>query len=301
VASPEAIENQARICRVTCGWKRAELSLDAVRPYWRDAHSPAIARRKGIYEYRHYPLDPVRADLFGAVPGIVFACPADEVLMWLSDVRYADQAGLDAFGVDPAPEVKAKILGDIEMIVHKSTTYLVLGDNARTLRDRTGDPAPAGPANAPTFQVFFRRRGAEAPFRAAMSALAERWSAAPGVKRVRLSLFETPDMEAERRAGYPVKTHPEHQQYQAWIDLVLENESAAKGLIVAADAAEISVAHAYPAPAVYTFNYRGRPTIIGLRGYAALAAIRSLKAEHQKDPVLLSWMFGEAAEPGPFA
>jgi len=26
-------------------------------------------------------------------------------------------------------------------------------------------------------------------------------------------------MEAERRAGYPVKTHPVEQQYQAWIDL----------------------------------------------------------------------------------
>ena len=131
--------------------------------------------------------------------------------------------------------------------------------------------------------------------------MAQRWANAPGVQRVRLSLFEIPDMEAERKAGYPVKTHPADLQYQAWIDLVLDSESAAKGLVQSSDSREISVIHAYPTPDAYTFNVQGRPTLIGLRGYLALKAIRSLGADHQRDTQLLSWMYGDVAAAGPFA
>ena len=143
------IENGAGVSRVTCGWKLPHLALEDVRPYWRDAHSPAIARRAGLYEYRHYPLDPIRADLFAPVDGVDLAGRPDEQLMWLSDVRYPDEAGMDAFGASPPAAEKAKILGDIEMIVDKSTTYKVIGDNGRTLKDDTGDPAPVGPRRLP--------------------------------------------------------------------------------------------------------------------------------------------------------
>ena len=91
----EHTENRATICRVTCGWKKAGLPLDVVRRYWRDVHSPAIARRAGVWDYRHYQFDTVRADLLGPLDGIALDCPAGEQLMWTSDVRYADDAGLD--------------------------------------------------------------------------------------------------------------------------------------------------------------------------------------------------------------
>jgi hypothetical protein len=296
VTSPVEIENQAGLARVTCGWKLPHLSLDNVRPYWRDAHSPTIARRDGVWEYRHYPLDPVRADLFSNLPGIDYQPGADQQLMWLSDVRYFDQAGLDAFGKSPNPEVRAQILQDIEMIVHQSTTYLV---------DKTGVAAPAGPAQAPTFGVFLRAKGDEASFRATVKAMVERWAQTAGVLRVRLALFEVPDMEAERRGGYPVKTHPLELQYQAWIDLMIEDDSVARRLMTAEDgvdyAKDIKDLHAYPSPAVYTFNYQGRPTLAGLRGYPAVEAIRNLGAEHQKDVGLLEWLYGPVAKGGPAA
>ncbi len=294
------IENRAGIARVTCGWKRPELSLDRVRPYWRDVHSPAIARRAGLYEYRHYPLDPVRADLFGAVEGIETAGVEGEQLMWLSDVRYADEAAMIESGASPNPHVISRILGDIEMIVDKSTTYKVIGDNGRTFIDTVG-PAPQGPAERPTFGVFFRSRGDEPGFRAALTALAARWAATAGVLRVRLALFDTPDMEAERKAGYPVKTHPFEMQYQAWIDLTIVDEDVAKGLLTSDLAEHVHTVHAYPAPAVYTFNFAGRPTLSGLRGYMAVQAIKSLGADHQRDVGLLEWMYGAPAHGGPSA
>jgi hypothetical protein len=294
------IENGAGISRVTCGWKLPHLSLEAVRPYWRDAHSPAIARRAGLYEYRHYPLDPIEGDLFAPVEGVDLVGRPGEQLMWLSDVRYRDEAAMEASASTPGPAERAKILCDIDMIVDKSTTYKVLGRNARTLLDSTGERAPSGPAPRPTHEVFFRRRGEEASFREAVTRLAESWAATAGVRRVRFNLFETPDMEAERLAGYPVKTHPMEMQYQAWIDLAVDHGAAVRGSLAAQPgfADHVLAVHAYVAPAVYTFNWNGRPTLAGLRGYPAFEAIRALGAEHQTDVGLLEWMYGAAARGG---
>jgi hypothetical protein len=299
------IENRAGLGRVTCGWKKPELSLEVVRRYWRDVHSPGIARRPGVWEYRHLQFDPVRSDVFAPVSGVDYAAPANQQLMWTSDVRYLDQAGLEAFGASPPPDVKPHLLGDIDIIVDKSTTYLAVGENAFTYGDLTGDPAPQGPLTHPGYSLFFRQRGAEAPFRAALRSIAQRWATLPGVRRLRLSLFEVPDMEAERKAGYPVKTHPQEMQYQAWMDLMVSDASVTRSLLNAADstllAAHVHTLHAYPTPVTYTSVYRGRATIVGLRGYAAYDAIKALKAANQKQLSLLTWMYGDVVQGGPYA
>lgn len=292
-----AVENQAGICRVTCGWKKPQLPLDAVRRYWRDVHSPSIARRDGIWDYRHFQYDPVRADLFVEVPGVTQSAPDGEQLMWTSDVRYRDEDALARFGKSPPAEILPGILGDIDLIVDQSTTYKALGANAVTLKDESGLATPQGSPRHPTFQIFFRQRDEEEPFRAKMRELAAAWAAAPGVLRVRLSLFEVPDMEAERKAGYPVKTHPVERQYQAWLDLVLAEEKAARSLLraVAGLGDHVHTVHTYPVTTLYTFNYAGRPTLAGLRGYPAWEALTGLGGFHQAQPAILEWMYGDVA------
>jgi hypothetical protein len=303
----EDTENRATICRVTCGWKKAALPLDVVRRYWRDVHSPAIARRAGIWDYRHYQFDPVRSDLVGPLAGVDLDCPANEQLMWTSDVRYADEAGLEAFGRSPDGEPKAQLLADIDLIVDRSTTYRVVGDHGRTFVDATGIAMPQGPVRAPTYALFLRQRGEEGAFRAVLRALAVAWAAAEGVQRLRLSLFEAPDMEAERKAGYPVKTHPPAQQYQAWIDLTVQEEAVLRRLVqnaarvagAAAGASGIAGAlgalHVYPVRVVYTSVYAGAPTLVGLRGYPAWEALEGLGAANARHPALLEWMYGPVA------
>lgn len=292
------IENKAGIARVTAGWKKPDLPLEVVRRYWRDVHSPAIARRAGIFDYRHFQYDPVRADLFASVPGIVLACPADQQLMWTSDVRYRDQAALDLFGASPDAQAKAQLLGDIDLIVDQSTTYKAVGDNAKTFVDRTEIATPQGAPKLPTFQLFFRQKGDEPAFRAALTRLAQAWTANPGVLRVRLSLFDAPDMEAERAAGYPVKTHPVERQYQAWIDLVVRDEKAARSLLSATPdlGQHVREMHAYPVTTLCTFNYNGKPTLAGLRGWPAYDALTTLGGYNQAAPAILEWMYGDVAE-----
>ncbi len=298
------IENRAGLARITCGWKKPELPLDWVRRYWRDVHSPAITRRAGIYDYRHFQYDDVDAQLFGAVPGIDFACPQDEQLMWVSDVRYRDEAGLAAFDASPPADVKPHMLGDIELIVHKSTTYRSVGADAYTYVDNSGDATPQGPPDRPSYAIFLRQRSVEADFRGCVRDLCQHWAESTGVVRVRMSLFEVPDMEAERKAGYPIKTHPVEQQYQAMIDLVIEDRAVAARLIDPARgvdvAADISTIHAYPVAACYISVYGGRPTIVGLRGYPAHQAIEALGAANQKQISLLEWIYGPVAKDGPF-
>jgi len=304
-------ENRSSLSRITCGWKKAHLPLESVRRYWRDVHSPAISRRAGLYEYRHAQFDDVCADLFAPTQAIDYRCPAAEQLMWLSDVRYFDDKGLAAFGESPSAAVRAHLLADIDILVDKSTTYRAVGRNAWTYKDATGEPAPAGPPVSPTYAVFFRQRAAdsaaaahdEPAFRECVRSLAAQWNDLPGVQRLRLSVFDVPDMEAERKAGYPIKTHPLEQQYQALIDLVLEEGADAHILISAADAgrlsAQIKAVHAYPVVSLYTFVRGGRPTLIGLRGYPAYQAIQEFDATGQKQSALLEWMYGAVASRPP--
>ncbi len=296
-------ENRAGISRATCGWKKAHLPLNAVRCYWRDVHSPAISRRSGIWDYRHFQYDAVRSDLFAPMHGVSQDCAKADQLMWLSDVRYLDDAALKVFGTSPDGAARAQLLADIELIVDRSTTYRTLGPDARTLRDDTGIATPQGVPPSPRHGVFFRIRGDAADFRRCIDGIAARWAEASGVTRLRVNQFETPDMEAERKAGYPIKTHPPEQQYQAWIDLTLRDDAVARSLLTDAEGVDygacIAAVHAYPVAAAYTFVYGGRPTLAGLRGFAAWEAINALDATNQRQAALLEWMYGPVAHGGP--
>lgn len=291
------IENQAWLCRVTSGWKKAELPLEDVFCYWRDVHSPAIARRPGIWEYRHFQFDPVREDLFKAQDGVDFSCPTGEQLMWTSDVRYVDQAALDAFSAAPDPDTRGHLLGDIELIVDQSTTYRAVDDMARTFVDRDAQLPPQGPPRYPTFSLFFRSRADEPDFRSFLKAVATKWSANAAVCRLRSSLFEAPDMAAEKASGYPIKTHPPERQYQAWIDISVETESDLARLVDATDFSEhVAALHAYPVRAIYTSNQAGKPTFVGLRGYPAYKALTAIGGYNQAHNSILRWMYGDVAE-----
>ncbi len=298
MSSLAACENRAWLGRVTCGWKKPELPLEDVLCYWRDVHSPAIARRPGIWEYRHFQFAPVRPDLIPALAGVERDCPADAQLMWTSDVRYASQAALDAFSAEPDPVTRGHLLADIELIVDQSTTYRVVETLGHTYVDRSDTAQPQGEPPRPTVALFLRQRGEEAAFRTALSSLAQTWAQDSAVIRLRLALFEAPDMEAEAKSGYPIKTHPQERQYQAWIDLTTVSEADLARLITASGAAisaAVSTIHAYPVRAVYTSNQAGKPTFVGLRGYPALAAMRALGGTNQAHPALLEWMYGPVA------
>ena len=105
--------------------------------------------------------------------------------MWNSDVRYRDDAGLAAFDASPPADVKPHILGDIDIIVDKSTTYRSVGADAHTFVDSTADATPQGPPDLPSYALFLRQRSAEPEFRECVRALCQHWAHSDGVLRVR--------------------------------------------------------------------------------------------------------------------
>ena len=290
-------ENQAWLCRITSGWKKSALPLEDVFCYWRDVHSPAIARRPGIWEYRHFQFDTVRPDLFEPREATVFHCPVGEQLMWTSDVRYFDEVALAAFSASPDPETRGHLLGDIELIVDQSTTYRAVNEMAHTFIDRSAQVPPQGPPKYPTYSLFFRARTDESDFRTFLKTVATKWSVVSTVQRLRLSMFEIPDMAAERASGYPIKTHPPDRQYQAWIDISIEAESDLASLVNSTDFTQyVSELHAYPVRAIYTSNQGGKPTFVGLRGYPAYKALTAIGGYNQAHNSILRWMYGDVAE-----
>ena len=294
------VENQAKICRITCGWKKSELPMEWVWLYWRDVHSPAISRRLGIYDYRHYQYDLVEEQLLRKINEVNYSCPINEQLMWTSDVRYENQDKLNLFDESPLGEAKTALLGDIELIVDKSTTYRAVNKNAFTFTDISEIKEPQGSYNNPAFKLFFRRKSNQIEFRKFLLSVAQEWAKKNGVIRLRLSLFDAPDMEKERKAGYPIKTHNASQQYHASIELVLNKFSTGKDLIEAKDITifleNIKDIHTYPIKSLYTSIYNGKPTIVGLRGYPAYQAMTALNAANQKNSSLLKWMYGNIAQ-----
>ena len=227
------------------------------------------------------------------VDGVQYHCNPHHQLMWLSDVRYADDHALAMFAADPDPLVRGQLLGDIDLIVDQSTTYKAVGDQAQTMVDTSPLIPPQGKPKTAAFSLFFRTSGEHAD--SFIRDLAANWATINGVQRLRLSLLEAPDVAAERAAGYPIKTHPTERQYQAWIDLILDSDAVAATLPLHDISAHVHTIHAYPVAANYTSNYAGRPTFVGLRGFPAWDALTSIGGYNQAQPQIMEWMFGPKA------
>lgn len=305
------IENRATISRTTAGVSKYHgtdpAAMDLVHRYTRDVHSPAISRRPGIHIYRHLSFGPIREDLFPRAPGVGYAWPEHKRLTGAGNLDYLDERALQAFyNSPPQADVRKHLLDDISVLggpPGRTTTYRTTAGNAWTYVDLTGKPTPQGPEELPHYGVFLRgREDAAAGFRELVRGLARRWSETQGVLRVRLHLFEKPDMQVESSAGYPVFPAPADEHYQAWIDLVIEHDGVARRLRLPDDAAVagLSEMHVQPVPFVYTYVWDGRPTEVGLRGYPAYALIEQLNARNQREPALLRWLYGPVADGLPY-
>jgi hypothetical protein len=307
-----AIENRATISRTTAGVYKYHgidpAGMDLLHRYSRDVHAPAISRRPGIHLYRHFDFGPVRQDLFAPIEGVGYSFPESKRLTGAGHLDYLDERALQAFYDSPdTAEVRKHLLDDIYVLggsPGRTTTYRTTVGNARTYLDLTGNPTPQGPEKLPHYAVFLRRRSAEGPFREFARQMAVRWSQVPGVLRLRLFLFDVPDMQVESNAGYPIFPAPADEHYEAWMDLIIEDDVVAAQLISGTERVDyrdqLREIHVQPVPVVYTYVWDGRPTEVGLRGYPAYALIEELGAANQREPSLLRWMYGPVADGAPY-
>jgi hypothetical protein len=300
------LENRAPVVRVNCGHSSDKHSLASVRRYQRDVHSPAIARNPGIYEYSHFSFDPIRADLFAPVEGLELDCSVDEQINSVAATLFLNEADHAQSIASPPDDARPLLVADVPLIQKWTAPYYAQGpDGARTLVDTTGIAVPQGPPAQPSFGLFLRQKSDAKAFRECVNQMIQRWSTYSGVRRLRVTLLES--NEVKQAAGdYGVKavTSNHGQPHQAWIELVIDNDHVAKQLVSKEDSQNlrryVSALHAYPIAERYTYVYAGRPTVVGLRGYAAYQAIQEFHAVNQEDPRLLQWMYGSVVQEGPF-
>ncbi|HEY6455450.1 MAG TPA: hypothetical protein VIY90_09250 [Steroidobacteraceae bacterium] len=300
-----AIENSAPIRRVNCGHSSDKHSLSSVRRYQRDVHSPAIARRPGIYEYRHFSFDSIRPHLFAHADGIELDCRVDEQINSLASVLFANAADHALSLAYPPDELRPLLVLDNAMIQKWAAAYDSDGPAAaHTFIDTTGIAVPQGPPARPSFALLLRQRSDVSAFRECVSSFVQRWAAHANVRRLRLTFIDAAQ-DTKSNGDYAMRNMMAEQKlwHHAWIDLVLDSEHVAMQLLSKEDAKAIrpyvSALHVYPIAERYTYVYAGRPTLVGLRGYAAYQAIEEFHAANEGDPRILRWMYGTVVQDGP--
>lgn len=197
------------------------------------------------------------------------------------------------------------LVADVPLIQQWTAPHYAQGPDAgRTLVDRTGIAVPQGVPPQPQFSLFLRQRADARGFREYVLDLAQRWSNHPGVRRLRITLLQSDDVK-QAAGDYGIKgiASAQGHQFHAWLDLVLATEAVGGQLLSNTHdkgmRTYVSALHAYPVVERYTYVYGGKPTVVGLRGYAAYQAIEEFAADNQNDARFLQWMYGPVVQDGP--
>jgi hypothetical protein len=294
-------ENTAPIQSTAVGWWRPDLPKEEADAYWRDVHGTLVARAPGLYSYRQLQLGHPLSDLWPslAAAGIDTTPDGPERFDGMNQMLFCTQHDVETLAHSDL--VRQYVLHDEHNFARANATMWSAPREAVTLTDRTGSAAPQGRATEPSYAILFRRvESADAgAFKAYVLETARLWATAPEVLRLRVQILQPYDPAGSEAPGVEHRLPPEHQ-YQAWIELIAESESAGRALAGKdfSDRAKrlISAVHVYPIEARYTIVWQGRPTDVGLRGWPAVETIIKAGADNQRDHDLLRAVFGRAAD-----
>jgi hypothetical protein len=279
---------------------RADRPLDLVFRYWRDVHGVLATRIDGIWQYwQHHLADPDPA-LWPAMGGVERAVPSHLVLEGFAEVTFRDAATRRAMAGDPAAR---QIQRDEQNVFRGTFLHNTAEGDSVTLLDRRASNAPQG--ERPHYRaIVLLRKALEADDERFDSYLSERLApalaAGADAIKVRYHRFLPYDGQAWDTPGVD-NTLAEGEAYQGWLELVypdrqraaaaLRSQPAAGALAAAPEV--ISAAHAYPVAQVWTPLIDGRPTHIGLRGYATWQTIERVGAGNQKSEEVLDLLYSE--------
>lgn len=267
-------------------WKRPDLALNAFDDYWRDVHGPVCARLPGQFQYwQHHVAGADSMPAGGAFDGI-----AELTFRSASD----RQIWFDAAAI---------LMDDEHNIFSKAIGYVTLEGNSTTFVDRLPVGDPNGETQATKFHILVRRRpGASVDdFRRFLrEEFAPSLARNDSVRKLRLHLFETPDVSRPGAAGVIHDEAPD-DQYQAAFEIAVDDDAAMRRVETGDEFARLTRFAAsvvrFHERSSYAFVYGGQMTLAGQRGSRTAELIGRLGAVNQLAPDIRDLMVGGGVQP----
>lgn len=290
-------ENQASAISTFFAWWRSDVSEELAYRYWRDVHGVWAARTPGFRQYRQFHLDPAEPSLLRGLEGIETDLPREDQPNGIAHIAYSSRLYARLLRL---PFALKQAEQDDVIYVGRNTFHRSSLPYSRTFVDRLNEPTPHGPPPCPRFLLAFKKRKglAQADFRTYLAEeLATSWATSNDVLRLRVDIF-APYVETPSSPGAVSHIWDPDKRYDATIDVAVSVATDAAAFFASSNisADKVTAVHAYPVREIYTLVYDGKPTLVGLRGYAAMQAIEEANAEFQKSSQVLKFTYGPVVD-----
>lgn len=287
-------ENSCEFNTTVYAWLRDDIPFEVADAYWRDIHGTLISRIPGTYLYRQLHLSPAINVLSDKFQKYVNPVPEKDQPQGIAHTFYLDEAGRDRFFNHPLTE--AYMVEDEVNLVRMNATLWSQNDDARTLKDISGNLEPQGkPVNNEYVVSFiFKNNSDRAKRKEKLLQVANKLANKNETTRVRYHLLEDYDDE-----NFPstLVTHnrPVGVRYNAWIELGVKPGADLSQILedeLSQIIDEIETIHINPIADKYTIMAKEKATIVGLKGYPAYQTILKAGAKNQLNEKLLYDIYG---------
>lgn len=288
------VENSCEFNTTVYAWLRDDISFETGHAYWRDIHGTLISRIPGTYLYRQLHLSPAVNVLSEKFRKYVKPAPEKDQPQGIAHTFYLDEAGRDRFFNHPL--TKAYMVEDEVNLVRMNATLWSRNDDARTLKDTSGNLEPQGkPVNGEYIVSFIFKNDVSRPKRKQqLLTVANSLISKEETTRLRFHLLEDYDDE-----NFPDTLVPHHRpigvRYNAWIELGVKPRTDLSGLLeedLSKILSDLDTIHIQPISDKYTIMAKEKATIVGMKGYPAYQTILAAGAKNQLSEKLLHDIYG---------
>ena len=269
-------------------YKRNGITQDLFDDYWRDIHGAVCARLPGQFQYWQFHVAHNVGGMFPAIKGVDIMSPPQSQFDGIAELTHKSVDDRQIWFT-----AAAVLMDDEHNIFSKAIGYITEPGNSITYCDgiENGAPNCNQPADLIKYHVMLRMNDgvAVADFRKYLTeTLAPALQRSPWLLKLRLHLFEPPDLSRPDAAGV-AHSEPVDENYHAAFEIAFKNHLdqeyffASKEYFEAIEGIEKYVKCLYPFPEKYaaTFVYDGQITLAGMRGSSAAELITSIGATNQ--------------------
>jgi EthD domain len=258
----------------------------------RSVPGPVCARLPGQYQYWQFHVAHNEGGTFPVVKDVDYSTDVDDQFDGIAELTFKSVADRQTWMT-----ASSILMDDEHNIFRKAIGYVTDEGNSRTYVDRIDVGNPNGRLGPVKFHVMVKpaNQVSVADFRRYLTdQFAAQVVQSPRVLKLRLHLFEPPDVSRPDAAGV-AHSEPPQKQYRAAFEIGFKDRldmeaffaSEQYAAAVKDQAKYVKQVAPFPERDVYTFVYDGKMTLAGQRGSRTASLITDIGAVNQlRDDVL---------------